>query len=222
MTEWIGTTDVSESVSTVRVSDLIESARYDLRDFGGQKFDDDQLVNYVNRIIKLLDDLLITRNSDFTMKHASATLATGENTATAPANVNTIIHLYSGSNIITKESLIDVMDRYQVNDENSSTGNPSYWAYRGNNIYFDIEADDDYALDAYYHVKTAILTADNYMPYNDFFNEYIREGIVSMAEKARENKVATVDTQFYNLFKHIVDSAVVGRNFVPKPYYIGF
>ena len=222
MTEWIGTSDVSESVSAFTVADIIESARYDLRDFNGQKFDETQLLNYVNRIMKLLDEMLIVRDSDFTMYHASATLEEEENTATAPTRTNSIVLLYIDTNKIIKEPLADVMHRYQMNKESSNTGEPSYWAYRGNNIYFNIEADDDYTLDAYYHKKTAELTADDDMPYNDFFNEYIREGIVSMAEKARDNKVAKIDAEFYNMFKHIVDSATVGRNFSPKNYHIGF
>lgn len=222
MTEWVGTTDESESISAFTVADIIQSARYDLRDFGNQKFDDAQLLNYANRIIKLLDELLIVRNSDFTMKHAVATLADGDNTAGSPTRTHTIVLLYIDTKRIIKEPLANVMEKYHMNKEGSSTGEPGYWAYRGDNIYFNIEADDDYTLDAYYHAKTAELSLDDDMPYNDFFNEYVREGIVNMAEKAREDKVAKIDAQFYNMFKHIVDTAVIGRNFVPKNYNMGF
>jgi len=69
MAEWIGTTESTTTTSTTSVSDIIKSARYDLQDYSGIKWNDGQLLNYTNRIIKILDDLLISWCSDFTIHH---------------------------------------------------------------------------------------------------------------------------------------------------------
>ncbi len=204
------------------VGDIITSARYDLGDFGGQKYDDDQLVDYVNRIIVLLDEILITQNSDFTLTSGTATLNSGEYSFTAPTRSHIIIAIFDGTRQLIKESFADVMYRYQINNESSTTGSPSYWAYNNGNIICNVEADDDYTLTVHYHVKTAALTIIDNLPYNDFFNQYIREALVTMASKSVDDKVVNVDKEFYMLFKHAVASAVVGRNFVSKPYHLGF
>ena len=203
------------------VQEIITSARYDLRDFGGQKFDDPQLVNYVNRIIILLDKLLINKNSDFTTTSSSVALASGDYTSTAPTRNHFIICIFNGSDLLTKEPLGEVMYRYQINNESSATGSPGYWAYNNGNIYFNIEADANYTLTAHHHVKTATLTLVDNLPYNDFFNEYIREAIVVMASKAKDDKVVNVDMEFYKMFQLAVNEAVIGRNFTPKDY-LGF
>jgi hypothetical protein len=209
-------------ITIATVADIITSARYDLRDFGGQKFDDDQLVDYMNRIVALLDELLITKQSDFTMTSADVTLSSGEYVATSPTRSNLVVALFYGTEKIIKEPLSDVMYRYQINNEGSVTGKPRYWAYNNNNLLFNVEADDDYTLKAHYHVKTATLDSSSNMPYNDWFNNYLREALVVMASKARDDKVVSVDMQFYELFKRIVDSAVVGRNFIPKTNKLDF
>jgi len=222
MAEWIGSSDNYTSSSTTTVGELIRSARYDLEDRGGQKWDDDQMVDYVNRVIQLLDKILITQNSDFTMTHSTTTLPSGDNTVTQPTRSMRITALYRGTNLIYKDELANIMHVFQLNDENSVTGPPNYWAHNATNFYFDIEADDDYTLDAYYHVKSAKLTILSYMPYDDYFNEYIREALVVMATKAKDNKPVNVDMLFLNMFKQAVSSVVVGRNHVKNYYYLGF
>jgi len=221
MAEWIGSPDNYESSSTTTVGALLTSARYDLQDRGGQKWDDDQMVDYINRVIQLLDKLLIARNSDFTITHSSTTLADGDNTVSQPSRSVNVLAVYRGIHLICKAPLIDVMHRFQSNDENSNTGIPNYWSHNATNFYFDIESDADYTIDAYYHVKSAVLTILSYMPYDDYFNEYIREALVVMATKAKEDKPVNVDLLFLDMFKQAVNSMVVGRNFVKK-YNLGF
>ena len=107
MAEWIGTTEPTITVSTITVADIIKSARYDLQDFGGKKWNDPQLLNYINRIIRLLDNTLIGHNSDFTMRHASTTLSTGNNTITPPDYTSIIVNLYVETTVLIKDSLIN-------------------------------------------------------------------------------------------------------------------
>lgn len=203
------------------VQDIITSARYDLRDFGGQKLNDAQLVDYINRIIILLDRILINKCSDFTMSSTSMTLSAGNNTATAPTRGHIIDAVFNDSVLLMKESLSDVMYRYQMNNESSSTGTPYYWAYNNGTVYFNIEADVEYTFTVYYHIRTDTLAITDTLPYNDFFNEYIREALVIMASKARDDKIVNVDQQFYTMFKAAVNDAVIGRNFTAKRW-LGF
>jgi len=204
------------------VANIITNARYDLRDHGAQKYDDAQLVLYTNRIIKLLDDLLITQHSDLTFNTATTTLNTGAATATVPTGAHIITKVYNGTVLLIKKSPMDILDRYHFNNENGSTGTPSYWALLGDNINVNIEADADYTLGVHYHKRTATLILTDDLPYSDLFNEFILEAIIVMAQKAKDDKIVKVDMQFYEMFRNIVASTVVSRNHIKKPYNLGF
>lgn len=204
------------------VQTIIDNARYDLGDFGGQKYDDVQMLHYMNRIVPIVDDILIALDSDFTKTSAAVTLSSGANTATLPTRCDHILKIWYGSDLLLKESLDVLMYRYQINNASSTTGLPSYWAHNATNIYFNIEADQDYALTAYYHVRTATLAVTDNMPFNDVFNEFFREAIVSMAQKAKDNQITPVDQQFYSTFKHIAERYVISRNKNLKKYWKDF
>ena len=85
------------------VGDIITSARYDLQDHGGQKWNNDQLVNYINRIVQLIDRILLTRNSDFTLATTTGTLSNGTNTVVEPTGNYRVIQIYNGSKRVYKK-----------------------------------------------------------------------------------------------------------------------
>lgn len=204
------------------VQNIIDSARYDLGDFGGQRQNDTQLLNYMNRVVMVLDDVLISLDSDFTKTSASATLSSGSNTMTLPTRCDSIIKIWYGSELWLKEDLDKVMYRYQINNATSATGSPQYWAHNSANVFFNIEADQDYALTVYYHIRSATLAIGDNMPYSDTFNEYLREAIISMAQKTRDKQITNVDQQFYSTFKHIAERYVISRNTERRKYGIDF
>ena len=204
------------------VQTIIDSARYDLGDFGGQKWDNTQLLNFMNRVVPVLDDALISLDSDYTKTTASVTLSSGGNTATLPTRCDHVVKVWYDSDLLLKESLDSLMYRYQINSSSSSTGLPQYWSHNNTNLYFNIDADDDYDFDVYYHVKTAALALTDSMPYSDSFNEYLREAVISMAHKAKDNQIPNVDQKFYGMFKSIAERYVISRNAELKKYWKDF
>lgn len=204
------------------VATIIQNARYDLGDFGGQKYNDTMMLHYLNRIIPILDDVLISLDADYTKTSESLTLLTGSNTVALPTRCDNIIMVWYNSDLWLKESLDKLMYRYQINVATSNTGTPQYWSYNAANIYFNNIADIDYAITVYFHQRTATLTATDSMPYNDVFNEYVREAIVTMAQKAKDNKIPGVDQQFYATFKAIAERYVITRNTHFQNFHIDF
>lgn len=58
------------------VATFIDSARYDLRDYqSGLEFDDDELIEYINRMARALDNILISLNSSYVHGTSSHILA---------------------------------------------------------------------------------------------------------------------------------------------------
>lgn len=202
---------------------VIDSARYDLEDFGQQKWTDTQLLNLLNRMVGVLDSALISLDSDFTKTSGSVTLLSGNNTVAVPTTTtDTIFQVWYGTVLLLKEPLEVVMHRYQINNSSSSTARPSFWAHNNNNIYFNIEADTNYALTVYYHQRSAALLVGSSMPYSDRFNEILRESIVSAAHKAKDDNISRVDNAYYNLFKQNAVRYVISRNTIRKKWNLGF
>lgn len=276
------------------VQDIIDSSRYDLDDFGHQSFDDTQLLNYFNRMLKILDDVLIQLDADYTLTSSRITLTGGYNTVAHPTGTDKVRWVYHNTEPWTKEFLDQVMYRYQLNrgtsdastitgisgqvisdntqawetnqyagsyfkfldgtlegnsyeiSSNDATnmvldtdvetlggavsdmytvptiGRPKYWSLQNNKLYFNIDSDQDYYLDIYYHKKSGTLAATDSTPYNGVFDEYLREALIGMARKARNKKITPTDQQFYNMFKEVAERNVIGRNVRRKPYYIDF
>jgi len=204
------------------VQEIITDSRYDLGDFGGQKYNDVQMLHHMNRIVKILDDILVSLESDYTKTSSEVILLTGDNTVSMPTRSDKIQWVWYGTDRLLKEPLDTVMYRFQLNDATSTTGLPSFWAYNNANLYFNIEADADYTFNVYHHIKTDTLSLTDDMPYNDEFNQYLREAIVSMAQKVSDNQIPGVDQQWYGSFKNIVERHVVSRGIKQKNYHIDF
>ena len=67
-------------MAATTIESLLNEARYDLNDFGGQKFDNQYLVHMYNRGVRILDRELINIHSDLTVHQTSGTLSTSANT----------------------------------------------------------------------------------------------------------------------------------------------
>lgn len=273
------------------LQNIIDSARYDLNDVGGMEFDDVQLVNYLNRMFVVMDNILVTHNSDLLRTSASISLAAGGNTATLGTRSDVVTNLWYKGREIEKRSLDFVLYDYHNNnyaavsgtadtdtanklvdssatfstngvavgwrafnttdattalvtsvdsettlgfasdlfpdgDENyvvsNNTGEPNYWAYNAGNFYFDRISASALTLTAYFHQKTATKVITDDMPYQGLFDEYLREALIVMASKAKQDNIVNVDKQFYNYFEQIALRHIISRKFNPKIYYIDF
>lgn len=201
-------------------STLITSARYDLRDSNSTQYTDAELLDYINRAIEVLDSALLSIDSEMIIEEdTSTTLTSATNNVTAPTSSMSIRSIYISTDQLTKTSPADIYYR-RIYD--TSTGQPYYWCEKDTSILFDCTADQDYSLKIYYNSKTTALTATtDDMPYNDMFNQEIREA-VSITAKNRENEFAGVNSVLFQMFKDAAMARVVSRNYVPKTYRLDF
>lgn len=203
------------------VATLLTSARYDLKDFSGQMWDDTQLVDYLNRVVIVMDNVLSSLRSDRCIDYnATATLSATDNSVAVPSNTNQVLDVWIGSDLKYKTTPQDIYARRIYNG--GATGEPQHWAPTDETMIFDYTADDDYTIKIIRTVKTATLTTSSNMPYDDKFNEYFREAVINMAHKAKDNAVVNVDSMYFEEFKRIAMMDVVTRGYVPTYYYKDF
>ena len=104
---------------------------------------------------------------------------------------------------------------------NSGTSRPYYFAHEGTNVIFDYKADQAYGLFIHFNQKTAALATGTTMPYNDEFNEALREGMVFLA-KHRNDDADNVSAALERHFKTTTMRPAVRRNFIPKRHRLDF
>jgi stalled ribosome alternative rescue factor ArfA len=207
----------------VTVQDIIDSARYDLNDFEtGLDFDNVELLNYMNRMVGLLDSTLSSLRSDLVEAEEL-----GIDTVSGQAYVDIsglnsglwsrVLRVWIGSSLLDQVSLSYM--RY-TRMYRSGSGQPTIWALSGDQILFP---QDDSAtrtdLTIYYDKKTAVLTLTSSMPYRDRFNEFLREALVQCAKGKKNDNATKSDKMFLSLFRQRVMHEEIARGFIPKPYY---
>ena len=73
-------------------------------------------------------------------------------------------------------------------------------------------------LTIFYDKKTAALALTSSMPYDDMFNEFLREMLVLCAKAKKEGIINRADGVFNNLFKMRVMQEEISRSFIPRNY----
>ena len=73
-------------------------------------------------------------------------------------------------------------------------------------------------LTIFYDTKTTALSLSDSMPYNDMFNEFLREMLVLCAKAKKEGIINRADGVFNSLFKQRVMQEEISRSFIPRPY----
>lgn len=216
-------------MATTTLADFITSLRYDLNDQGEMKWDDDYIVEMFNRGVRVMERELITLGSGLVVHRTSGTLSTGSNTMEVDATVDSVKRVYISQDEVYKISL-GMLYRHQIDVIGSNTGQPELFATfgkptgsSGRNIVFDYTADSDYTIDYIYNKLTGNLTTTDYMPYDDMFNDYLREGIVVLCQKAKDDKVVQVDNIWRELFRQHMYQYSVTADFAPRyrvdPYW---
>jgi hypothetical protein len=194
--------------------------RYDLRDFGGQDYDDDQLLEYLNRSIRILDMELMRLRSDYTVNSDTVTLLEDAYSVALPTNASTIRRIYYGQIEKYEKSWDNVFKRRIL--WNGTTGEPTYWTQRGDNIEWDQVANDDYEYTVVYDKWTGDLTVSDNMPYSDDFNNYLVHGTTIFATSSKKDQPVQADQQVHSLFRSELMRNVIVRNFVRRPYTMDF
>ena len=105
------------------LSDLITSARYDLRDTDSTQYTDAELVEYANRARVQLDSALGSINSDWVSTTGTLILESGNDYATLPTDFSTDRYIWYSTTKLEKRSV-----DWIINEQRSSlTGIPSYY-----------------------------------------------------------------------------------------------
>lgn len=208
------------------VASIIDSARYDLRDYQeGIIWDDTELLEYLNRMVNLLDSTLASLNSDIVMArdNTNHALADGDTTEDVSSlnsgNWDSIDMIWISTDPLTKIPLTDMWVKrlYDLND-----GQPRYWALQGDTIYFEKTADTAYTLDIYYNKKTATLTATDNMPYSDIYNGLIREMLVKVAKSKYDQRMSQPVNFYEEMFFRRVMQEEARRSWMPPTYHKDF
>jgi hypothetical protein len=205
---------------------IIDSARYDLVDFidgvgVGIEFDDAELLNYLNRMIGLMDSQLSALCSDLveaeeldidTVSSQAYVDISGLNSGLW----NRIRSVWIGSTRLEQVNL-DYM-RY-TRRFRSGDAKPTIWALWNDQILFpqgDSAARTDLII--YYDKKSAALSLSDSMPYSDRFNEFFREMLVMTAKAKKEGIVDRADSMLNEMFRSRAMTEEIQRGFIPKPY----
>ena len=204
------------------VQSLITSARYDLRDYGkGLIFDNAELVDYLNRLVPIMDSTLASLNSDLVEAEDSDLDTTDGQRYVDLSGLNSDLwdslrSVWIDQDELTKIS-VDEMRRKRI-WEGSNEGQPCYYALSNRLMLFEKYADDAYDLTIYYNAKTATLTLTSNMPYNSIFDQLFREMLVQHAKAKKEGQLMQTDAYFQSVFRTRALQENLRRNFIPPTY----
>jgi len=206
--------------------DVIDSARYDLVDFVdgigvGIEFDDAELLNYLNRMVGLMDSTLSALQSDLVEGEELAidTVASQDYVDISGLNSglwNRIRSVWIGATRLEQVSLNYMRYTRQFR---SNDGRPTIWALSHQRILFPQGCDSAHTdFNIYYDKKSATLALTDNMPYYDLFNEFIREMLVMTSKAKKEGILDKGDRLFTSMFRSRAMQEETARGFIPIPY----
>jgi hypothetical protein len=204
------------------VKELFTDLRYDLNDQGKQKFDDTYLLNMLNRGVRVIDRELISIGSELPLDIETATLSTGENSLDVSSEVDNINRVYIDQIQLFKTTREHIHMR-RIHSIGATTGRPAYFAVwststfaSGRTLEFDYAADRDYTLTYVYNKLVPKLDINSLIPYDNMFYDYLREGIVTLCLKAKENRIVQTDFMWRELFRQHMHKHHVAITTPPK------
>jgi hypothetical protein len=204
------------------VQSIVDSARYDLTDFEtGLDFDDVELLNYLNRMVGLLDSILSSLHSDLVEAEELGIDTVSGQAYVDISGLNSGLWSRIGKVWISSTRLDQVSLDYMRYTRMYRSGNarPTIWALSNDQILFPQgDSETRTNLSIYYDKKTADLALTDSMPYRDRYNEHIRETLVQCAKGKKNDNASRSDSLFNNLFEARVMQEEIARGFIPKPY----
>jgi len=210
---------------------VIDSARYDLTDYVdgigvGIQFDDAELLVYLNRMIGLLDTELTALQSDLVEAEELSIDCVASQAYVDISGLNSGLWHRIRSVWLGQDKLDQVTLNYMRYTRMFRTADakPQIWALYNDQILFPIGAGSAYTdLAIYYDKKTAVLTLSDSMPYNDRFNEFLREMLVMVSRAKKDQNLARTDAAYTQMFRARAMQEEIARGFIPIPYnYLEF
>lgn len=217
-TRFVSMIDMFYSTTVVNLSDLTFAAVGDTITSAAQDFDDagfsagDEI--YVGQSTS--NDGLY-RISSISGAGNNIITVYGDLTNEGTADASAVI-VKKDQNRVYEDSLIS-LDRRRIN--NTATGTPGYFAERRDYILLDCAASTNYGLIMHFEQKSADLTSGGNMPYNDEFNDQLRQVMIEIA-KARNSENKPTDAYLQAIFKNAAMQKAITRKFVPRRYVKDF
>ena len=200
-------------------SAIITSARYDLRDTGSTEYTDAELLDYLNRGQVQLYSVLQALRSDWVhASDTSTTLLEDANSVAVPTDFAMVRSVWIDDDMLTKK---DVDFIYYRRKHISGTAQPVFFATEAQTFIFEHAADQDYDLTIYYNKDSTDLEASDSLPFNDKFNQPLRQIIVLQAKSRNEYDIIG-DAAIYDFLMDAALGKVISRNRQPKGYRLNF
>lgn len=208
-------------------NDIIDSARYDVMDYQeGIMWDNAELLNYLNRMVGLLNDQLAVLNSESVEGEETDIDCVADQKYVDLSSLNSglwsnVKEVWIGQDLIQQISLSEM--RYKRIYRPDQSARPYYWTVREEELLFEQDCASAYTtLIMYYNKKQASLALGDSMPFQDRFNETFREMLSLYAQSKKDgNSTALIGLARNVFYKRAMDE-VIRRDFVRKPYYIDF
>lgn len=206
--------------------DIITSARYDIGDYqDGIVWDDAELLNYLNRMVGVMDNTLASLDSDLVEEIESDIDCVADQNYVDISGMNSgnwtrVRWVWIGQDILEQASVAEI--RYKRLFRSGSQ-QPYYWALKDQTILFEADCASAYTtLTIMYSKKNATLTLSSAMPYTGLFNELFREMLVLTAQGKKEGNSLPITMQMNEIFRRKAMETTIMRNYVPRPYRIDF
>jgi hypothetical protein len=206
---------------------IIDSARYDLGDYEtGIMWDDTELLNYLNRMIGVMNSQLVALESELVEEEELDIDCVEDQAYVDISGLNSglyqnILRVWIDQDLIEQISLTSM--RYKRIFRVDQSARPYYWCLKGDLILFEQDCADSYdELKIYYNTKEAAMALDDSMPYDDRFNETFREVMVLYSMAKKDGNASGISSMMTKLFQKRAMEETISRTFIPKPYYIDF
>ncbi len=198
-------------------SDLTASSRYDLRDVNKTQWTDPELLDYLNRNLRVLETALASIRSDWSKSHSDVSVTSGLSYSALPSDFMTPRSLWDGQDEVYKETI----DRIEEMQRRNESGVPTYYAVNKLELIYNKEPIESGSFRLEYNSKNEALLFGSDMPYNDEFNDVLREGLIIMA-KNRNERLATPSLGLMEMYSNAGQARVISRNHVKKRYQVNF
>jgi hypothetical protein len=207
--------------------DIIDSARYDVMDYQeGIMWDNAELLNYLNRMVGLLNDQLAVLNSEAVEGEETDIDCVADQNYVDLSSMNSglwsnVKHVWIAQDLIQQISLSEM--RYKRIYRPGQSSRPYYWTIREEQLLFEQDCASAYTtLVMYYNKKQAALAFGDPMPYQDRYNETFREMLSLYAQSKKDGNSTALSGLARSVFYKRAMDEVIRRDFVQKPYYIDF
>lgn len=209
------------------VESVIDSARYDLNDFEeGIQWDNRELLNYLNRLYKVMHSTLASLDSDLVEGEETDIDCVADQDYVDLSGMNSglwshIKAIWVGTNNMLEQ--ISLFNMRYKRIYRSGTGKPYYWAVKNQQLLFEQDCDQAYDdMTIYYYTKAPELALTDSMPYQDRFNDSFIELLNFYGTLKKDGNVSQASSISRSLLRKRAMEETIQRGFVRRPYHIDF